>query len=370
MRRAVVLIALALLGMSAAAPTMAQTVPVGDLGRFQGWDSVALVGYGVVTGLTGTGDSPRNAVTQRAVSNVLGRLGSNLSPDDIRSRNVAAVMVTAVLPAGAGPGDRIDVTVTSIGDARSLAGGVLLMTPLLGADQQAYALSQGAVAVGGYQFTSNQNAEQRNFPTTGVITDGASVEIDGARAVSPSGELVFMLREANVTTAVRIADAVNGAGQPIAARVADANRVRIDISRIGDPFRAMALIEALAVTPGPSGRVVVNERSGTVVAGAQVRLDSVTISKGDIRVSVRERNDAVPPLVYGGFNENVTGLVVSNTSVEIDEGARDAVVSFPSTTIGDLMAGLDRVGVDTRGKIAILQSLKAAGALHADLIIQ
>lgn len=372
MRFAALGVALATLALAAQAGHVhAQTVQIRNLGRFQGWQGQALVGYGVVTGLTGTGDSPRNAVTQRAISNVLGRLGSNLSPDDIRSRNVAAVMVTAVLPARANIGDRIDVNVTSVGDARSLAGGVLLMTPLSGPDQQPRALAQGAIVVGGYQFSSNQNSVQRNFPTAGVITDGAMVQVGAeARTLQPNGELVFLLREANVSTAVRIADAINAAAPQLRARVGDADLVRIDVSSAGDLYRTMALIETLTVSPAASDRVVVNERTGTVVAGANVRLDSVTVSQGDIRVSVRQRHDASQPIVYGGLNEALTGLIVSNTSIDVTEKPGDAVVSFPNTTVGDLMEGLARVGVDTRGKIAVLQAVKAAGALHADLLIQ
>lgn len=354
-----------------ALPASAQTVELRDLGRFQGWRGNALVGYGIVTGLTGTGDSPRNAMTQRAVSNALGRLGSNLPPDQIRSRNVAAVMVTAVLPPSANVGDRIDVSVTSIGDARSLSGGVLLMTPLLGPDQRPYALAQGPLVVGGYQFTSHENAEQRNVPTTGVISDGASVEVaTEARTQEANGELVFLLREPSFITAVRIADAVNASGSGARAWVTDADTVRIDPRATPDLFRLIAQIEGLPVSPADFARVVVNERTGTVVAGGDVRLSSVAVSQGDIRVSVRQRNEGSQPIVLGGRNDELTGLIVRNTSIEVDEGDGDAVAIFPNTTVGDLMQGLAQVGVDTRGRIAVLQAIKAAGALHADIIVQ
>lgn len=360
-----------LAALSLAAPAAAQSVELRDLGRFQGWRDNALVGYGLVTGLTGTGDSPRNPVTQRALSNALGRLGSNVSPDDLRSRNVAAVMVTAVLPASANVGDRIDVTVTSIGDARSLSGGVLLMTPLLAPDQRPYALAQGPLVVGGYQFTSNQNSEQRNVPTAAVISDGATIEVGTeARTLEENGELVFVLRSASFTTAVAVADAINASGLNAVARVADADMVRIDARGAPDLFRLVAGVEALRITPSGAARVVVNERTGTVVAGGDVRISSVAISQGDIRVSVKQRDEASQPTVLGGYNPELTGLIVRNTSIEVDEDAGDAVVTFPNTTVGDLMEGLARVGVDTRGKIAVLQAIKAAGALHADIIVQ
>lgn len=359
------------LALSAAAPSTAQDVRLRDLGRFQGWRDNALIGYGLVTGLTGTGDSPRNPVTQRAVSNALGRLGSNISPEQIRSRNVAAVMVTAVLPPSANVGDRIDVSVTSLGDARSLSGGVLLMTTLTGPDQQPYAIAQGPLVVGGYQFVSNRNAEQRNVPTTGLISDGGVVEVaTEARTLEATGDLVFVLREPSFTTAVRVADAVNAGVPGARAKVADADMVRIDVNGAPDLFRLISTIEELPVAPADLARIVVNERTGTVVAGGGVRISSVAVSQGDIRVSVRERNDASQPEVYGGYNPELTGLVIRNTSIEVREDPADAVISFPNTTVGDLMDGLSRAGVDIRGKIAVLQAIKAAGALHAEIVIQ
>lgn len=352
-------------------PAGAQSVELRDLGRFQGWRDNALVGYGIVTGLTGTGDSPRNPVTQRALSNALGRLGSNVSPEEVRSRNVAAVMVTAVLPPSANVGDRIDVNVTSIGDARSLSGGVLLMTPLIAPDQRPYALAQGALVVGGYQFTSNQNAEQRNVPTAAVISDGATVEVaTEARTLDENGELVFVLRSASFTNAVAVADAINRSGSGAVARVADADMVRIDVRGAPDLFRLVAGIEALRITPSSAARVVVNERTGTIVAGGEVRISSVSVSQGDIRVSVKQREEGSQPTVYGGYNDELTGMIVRNTSIEVREDAGEAVVTFPNTTVGDLMEGLSRVGVDTRGRIAVLQAIKATGALHADIIVQ
>lgn len=354
-----------------ATPAMAQGVELRDLGRFQGWRDNALVGYGIVTGLTGTGDSPRNIVTQRALSNALGRLGSNLPADQIRSRNVAAVMVTAVLPASANPGDRIDVNVTSIGDARSLNGGVLLMTPLVGADQRPYALAQGPLVVGGYAFSSNQSSEQRNAPTAAVISNGATIETaTEAQTLETNGELVFVLRSPSFTTAVRVADAVNSAGLGVYARVADADMVRIDARGSTDLFRLIASIEQLPIQPADLARIVVNERTGTVVAGGDVRISSVTVSQGDIRVSVKQREEGSQPSIYGSVAEEVTGLIIRNTTIDVSEDPGDAVVTFPNTTVGDLMEGLSRMGVDTRGKIAVLQAIKAAGALHADIIVQ
>ncbi|MET4682565.1 flagellar basal body P-ring protein FlgI [Brevundimonas faecalis] len=361
-------LAAACLAFSAASGAAAQTVRIGDLGRFDGWRDNALIGYGLVTGLTGTGDSPRNPVTQQAISNAVGRLGANIDPADIRSRNVAAVMVTAVLPTATGAGDRIDVTVTSVGDARSLAGGVLLMTPLLAADQTPYALAQGALVVGGHQFSSQQNSEQRNFPSAGVITGGATVERGLANPQAGSSDMVFLLRRPDVGNAVKVADAVNAATSA-RAWVTDANRVQIDASAVPDRFRLLALIENTRITPEEAARIVVNERAGTVVAGAGVRISGVAISQGDIRVSVSQRNEASQPVVFGGLNDGVSSLIVANTRIDVTEG-KDATMVFPSSTVGDLMEGLSRLGVDARGKISILQAVQAAGALHAEIVVQ
>jgi flagellar P-ring protein precursor FlgI len=364
------LVAVLLLAV-AAFPAAAQTVPLRDLGRFQGWQDSPLVGYGIVTGLTGTGDSPRNPVTQRAVSNTLGRLGSNVGSDEIRSRNVAAVIVTAVLPPSANQGDRIDVNVTSIGDARSLGGGVLLMTPLMGPDGQPYALAQGALVVGGYQYASRENAEVRNVPTVGVISGGATVHTPtDAATVQSDGSVLFILRQPSFLTSVRAADAINAAGLGAIARATDADTIQIDVGATSDIFRVLSQIETLRISPDEVARIVVNERTGTVVVGGDVRISGVSVSQGDIRVSITERNEGLQPTVYGGLNPNLESLVVRNTSITVKEDERDVVITFPSTTVGDLIEGLSRAGVDTRGKIAVLQAIRAAGALHADIIVQ
>ena len=365
--RALAFLLIALIAL--AGPASANEVRVKDLGRFLGWRENALVGYGVVTGLTGSGDSPRNEVTQQALRNILSRLGASVTADQIRSRNVAVVVVTATLPAAANVGDRLDVNVTSIGDARSLAGGTLLMTPLLGPDQKPYALAQGSVVTGGFRFDSNQAVEQKNYPAAGVISGGATVETSvDAQVVGANGDLVFVLREPDFTTAVRVSDAIN---QQFGARIATvrgADKIAIDTSGAGDVFRTIARIEGVAVTPAAAARVVINERTGTIVAGGGVRLSSVVISQGDIRVTVKVDNTASHPSFVGGITPGVESLIVTNTTVQVN--GRDAVVTLPNTSVGDLIDALSAVGVDTRGKIAVLQALKAAGALHAEIVVQ
>ncbi len=356
-----------------AAPTARaeDDVRIKDLGRFLGWRDNALVGYGIVTGLAGSGDSPRNQVTRQALRNVLSRMGANISQDQIESRNVAAVIVTATLPPAANVGDRIDANVSSIGDARSLVGGTLLMTPLMGPDQQAYALAQGTLVVGGYRFDANLNREQQNYPAAGVLPSGATVETGvHADLVDPKGDLTFVLKDADVTTAERVADRINAEVAPQIAWVRDASAVVIDARGYGgDVYRLISRVENVTVEPDGLARVVINERSGTVVAGGGVRISSVTVSKGDIRISVTVDNEGYDP--YGaGYGRYGRGLIVSNTRLSVAEPAKDAVVTFPDTTVADLVEGLARVHVDTRGVISVLQAIKAAGALHAELVVQ
>jgi flagellar P-ring protein precursor FlgI len=340
-----------------------------DLGRFLGWRDNALIGYGIVTGLAGSGDSPRSSVTRQALSNVLSRLGANISGDALQSRNVAAVMVTATLPPSANIGDRIDVTVTSIGDARSLVGGILLMTPLLGPDQKPYALAQGALVVGGYNFEDNVNLRQKNYPTTGIVAGGATVEDQvAANLTAADGHLTFILKDPDFTTAQRIADALNARLGADAATVESAEAVRIASSG-GNANELISSIENILVAPDEVSRVVINERSGTVVAGGGVRIASVVIAQGDIKVSVTT-DDNAPYGFVGGRGRDGRGLVVTNSHLEVSDASNDAAVKFPNTTVADLVRGLTQARVGTRNIIAILQAIKAAGALHAEIIVQ
>lgn len=369
LRAALIGLATALLATSGAC---AGDVRIKDLGRFLGWRENALVGYGVVIGLGGSGDSPRNEVSRQALSNVLSRLGSNIGADQVQSRNIAVVVATATLPPSTHAGDRIDVTVSSIGDARSLVGGTLLMTPLLGPDQHPYALAQGAVVVGGYRFDSHENIQQKNFPTSGVLPKGATVETSIEAQILRNGrDLTFVLADADFTTAQRIADAINHRLGATVAEVQGADQVGIRATATGPAlFRLIADIEAVEVAPAGLARVVVNERSGTVVAGGDVQISSVVISQGDIKVSVSAENQVSQPLVEGGYAPNVRSLMITNTKMDVSAPRADVVARFPSTTVTDLVEGLHRAHVDTRGVIGVLQAMKAAGSLHAQIIVQ
>ncbi len=371
MRRAILA---ALLACAAPAAADAQQVPIKGLGRFAGWRDNALVGYGLVTGLSGSGDTRRSGVTRQALRNVLNRLGTNVADDQISSRNVAVVMVTAVLPASANVGDRIDVTVSSIGDARSLAGGTLIMTPLLGPDQRPYALAQGALLTGGHRFDSDLNREQRNYPTSAVLPGGATIETAVESSVAgPDGEVSFLLTSPSFSTAERIAGRISarlGAG---AARAVNADEVRIRYGGApGAVAGFIAAIENLPVEPDGRTRIVINERTGTVVAGSEVMISSVAIAQGDIKVSVVAENMASQPGFLAGFAGDARSLIVTNTALSVreGEGAGDAAFRFPNTSVADLVQALHHARVDTRRIIGILQAIRTAGALHADIIVQ
>ena len=359
---------LALLVLLAPAPAVASEVRIRDLGRFLGQRDNALVGYGIVTGLAGSGDSPRSEVTRQALRNALSRLGASVLPEQLQSRNVAAVIVTATLPPAANVGDRIDVTVSSIGDARSLAGGTLLMTPLLGPNQRPYALAQGSLVVGGHRFDSQLNSNQRNYPTTGTVAGGATVEAPVQPILVGAGELTFILRDPDFSTAERVAEGINQALGRRAARVRGADAIVI-AAEAGEVTRLIAAVENVRVTPSELARIVINERTGTVVAGEAVQISSVVISQGDIRVAVTADTQASQPQFYSGLGEGVQSLVVTNTRLDVST-SRDAVVRLPNTSVGDLAEALSRARVDTRGIIAVLQAIRAAGALHAEIIVQ
>ena len=370
MRRLVLILAAAA-ALLAAPVALADEVRLKDLGRFQGWRENPLVGYGIVTGLSGTGDSARNEVTRQALKNVLGRLGIAVTSEQVQARNVAVVMVTATLPPSASIGDRIDVTVTSAGDARSLSGGTLLMTPLVGPDQNNYAIAQGSLVVSGYRFDADQNLRQKNFPTSGVLPGGATVERTiEANIQSEPGAITFILRQGDFTTAENAAQRINTSLGWGMATVLSADRIRISTVGWSGPLNSLlARIESVSIQPDSLARIVVNERSGTIVAGGDVRISNVVIAQGDIKVSVSIDNTASQPNIYGGYVRDASGLIVTNTRLDVEEN-RNAVMRFPNATVADLAQGLARAKVPTRTMIDILQAMKAAGALHAEIIVQ
>lgn len=352
------------------AQTQAPTVRLKELGRIEGWQDNALVGYGLVTGLAGTGDSARSRATRQSIANLVSQFGLNIPSDQVQSRNVAVVMVMATLPAYARTGGRIDATVTSMGDARSLLGGTLVLMPLKAADGRVYGLAQGPVSVGGYRHDALGNLVQKNHPTVGLVPGGVSVERSvPTRDVTADGQAVFALHVPDYTTASRIAESVNrelGAGL---ARARDASAVELRVPAGQEPTAFLTRLENLAVQPDQRARVVINERNGIVVSGGDVRLSQVTISHGELKVSVATDyavSQPVSPLPGPG----VRTVVVPETRIEVSEPELRSVALDGNSTVADLVRALARIKTSPRDMIAILQGMKSAGALHAELVIQ
>ncbi|WP_199065187.1 flagellar basal body P-ring protein FlgI [Chitinimonas sp. BJB300] len=368
MKRLKILLPLCLMASS----VLADGVRIKDLGRLSGWRENALVGYGLVTGLAGTGDSQANKATRQSIANVLSQFGVNLPPTDVMSRNAAVVIVNASLPAYARSGDKLDVTVTSLGDARSLLGGSLLLTPLKGANSRIYALAQGTLSVGGYKYDLNGNVVQKNHPTVGSVPGGATVEQSvKADLVDQENRLTFVLSDPDFTTASRVASAINTAMGHQLAQARDASAVEIDLpttpgARLVD---LVTRIERLTVEPDVRSRVVINERTGTLVAGGDVRISKVSISHGELKVSIVTENSVSQPTLVRQTGPNVRTEVVANSRIDVSEGAGN-YLGASGNTVADLVQALTRIKTSTRDIISILRAVKAAGALHAELVVQ
>ena len=354
-------------GMSHAAGA---DVRIKDLVEFDGVRGNDLVGYGLVVGLPATGDGLRNSpFTEEALSNLLERLGINVTGERFRPKNVAAVLVTAELPPFARTGREIDVTVSAIGDASSLRGGTLIMTPLNAADGQIYAVAQGAVVAGGVSATGDAETVITGVPTGGVIPDGGRVEREIAFELAALDTMRLALRDPDFTTASRIAVVINKAIGGKAAKMQDSGTVVIAPQQLAGAGVAefIARIENLRVEKDQKARVVIDQRSGTVVLGDDVRVSRIAISQGDLTLRIRETPIVSQPSPFG---EGET-VVIPRTQAEIveEEGEGLAIVE-ESVSLANLVEGLNALGVSTRQMIDILSAIKAAGALHAEFILQ
>ena len=346
-------------------------VRIKDLVHIDGWRDNSLVGYGLVTGLAGTGDSSRSKVTSQSIANMLSEFNINLTSDQVVSRNVAAVMITANLPPFARPGDKLDVIVTSIGDAQSLLGGTLLVAPLKGPDGRVYGLAQGPISVGGYKYDSAGNIVQKNHPTVGNIPSGANVEVGVPTTVIHQDHVLLVLTQPDYTTANRVARAINDQFGDKTAHPRDASSVdlKVDATQQDNLVSFLTDIENLTVDPDQRARVVINERTGTVITGGDVSISNISISHGDIKVSVSTEYAVSQPLQVIHAGPNIRTEVVPNTRIEVNE-AEGSMVTTGNNNVADLIQALTKVKTGTRDIILILQGIKAAGALHAELIIQ
>ncbi|HSV31348.1 MAG TPA: flagellar basal body P-ring protein FlgI [Atribacteraceae bacterium] len=348
----------------------AETVRIKDITRFEGERGNQLIGYGLVVGLSGTGDSRNSLFTNQSLANMLQLLGITVDPHQIRSRNVAGVIVTAELPPFIRPGETIDVSVSSLGDSETLQGGVLLVTPLKAVDGKVYAVAQGPLSIGGFAAGGGGAQVQRNHPTVGMIPNGGIVErtVD-TRFYDPTrGTITLLLQNPDFVTATRIAQAISNEIGGRRTRALDANRIEITIpdQYLHRVSSLMALIGEIPVTPDVPARVVVNERTGTVVIGGNVRILPVALSHGDLTVTIQTRFlvSQPPP-----FSPGET-VVVPETQVEVVEEEVGLSRIEGTTTIDDLVMSLNALGVGPRDLIAILQALNKAGALQGELIVE
>ena len=352
--------------VAAAPPAAAQSVRLKDIADVEGVRDNQLVGYGLVVGLAGTGDRLRTAIfTRQSLVGMLERLGVNTRDNEARldTRNVAAVMVTANLPPFARPGSRIDIAVSALGDATNLMGGTLLVTPLLGADGEVYAVAQGAVATGAVAARGAAGSVQRGVPTSARVASGAIVEREIPYALAGRNTVRLSLRNPDLTTARRVAAAVNRASGAPVATATDPRTVVLALAG-REPVSFLAEVEQLRVEPDQAARVVIEEASGTIVMGANVRVSTVAIAQGNLTIRVTETPQVSQPNPLG----NGETVVVPRTSVEVDDQAeRRMGVLRGGVSLQELVRGLNALGVGPRDLISILQAIKAAGALQAEL---
>lgn len=367
------LVLLLVLVAGSASAQSPQAVRLKEIARVAGVRDNPLTGYGLVFGLSGSGDTSRNRATLQSVANALRTYGVNVSLDDLSSRNVAAVIVTAKLPAFAEPGQPLDVQVASSGDARSLSGGTLMLTPLSGPDGQVYAIAQGSIAVGGYQFEAITASVQKNHPTVGVIPSGATVERAPALLVGGDGRTIsILLNEPDFSLANRVVEALKASVPGIAARADHAGKITVSYP-VAPPnvVAEIAQLENVRVSPERKSRVVVNERTGTVVAGGDVRLGRVSVSQGDLRVEIyTEYSVSQPENVAVRGSRGIRSVIIPDSHIQTTEGPAPLVNVPEGATVADLLGALRSIRLPTRDVIAVLQSIKAAGALDGELVIQ
>jgi flagellar P-ring protein precursor FlgI len=349
-------------------------VRIKDITGLQGVRDNQLVGYGLVVGLQGTGDTLANSIfTAQSMQSMLDRMGVNIRgitrSNMLRTRNVAAVLVTADLPPFIRPGSRIDVTVSSLGDATSLLGGTLVLTALTGIDGQTYALAQGQVAVAGFSYAGQAESITQNVATAGRIPGGAVIERELPGQLREIGELMLVLRNPDFGTAVRIADAINAYGMAkYGTRLAheqDQRAVELRKPARIETARFVAEIGDLLVEPDTPARVVMDSRSGTVVIGQDVQISTVAVTQGNLTVQIKESPVASQPLPFS------KGRTVVTPNTDIDATQQGGPISIvKGTNLQTLVNGLNKIGLTPSGIIAILQAIKSAGALHAELIVQ
>jgi flagellar P-ring protein precursor FlgI len=345
------------------------TSRIKDLANVEGVRENQLIGYGLVVGLNGTGDTLNNIpFTKQSLTAMLERLGVNVRNQNLRTGNIAAVMVTANLPAFATQGTRVDVTVSALGDAKSLQGGTLLVTPLLGADGNVYAVGQGSLAVGGFQAQGAAASVTRGVPTVGRIANGALVEREIDFQLNRLHKLRLALRNPDFTTAKRMAVAINDfIGAPTAEPL-DPGTIGISIPKSykGNVVALLTDIEQLRVEPDLEAKIVIDERSGIIVMGSDVRVSTVAVAQGNLTVSITETPQVSQPAPFARRGRTVT---VPRTNIGVQETGKGLAVVKNGVSLQQLVDGLNALGIGPRDMISILQAIKAAGAIQADIVV-
>jgi flagellar P-ring protein FlgI len=342
------------------------TSRIKDLANIEGVRQNQLIGYGLVVGLNGTGDTLNNIpFTRQSLQAMLERLGVNIRGQTLRTGNVAAVMVTANLPAFGTQGSRIDVTVSALGDAKSLQGGTLLVTPLLGADGNVYAVAQGSLAIGGFQAEGDAAKIVRGVPTVGRISNGAIIEREIDFALNRLNQVRLALRNADFTTAKRIAAAINDFIGVNTAEPLDSSTVQVNVPKqyLGNVVSLLTEIEQLQIEPDLPAKIVIDERSGIIVMGRDVRVSTVAVAQGNLTVTITETPQVSQP---APFSRGQT-RVVPRTSVGVQEEGKKLAVVREGVSLQQLVDGLNALGIGPRDLISILQAIKAAGAIQADI---
>ncbi len=347
-----------------AMPGSAGAVRIKDIATFSGVRDNQLVGYGLVVGLGGTGDKKESVFTVSSMVNMLERMGVAVDPKQLKPKNVASVMVTARMPVSAKPGARLDVTVSSMGDATSLLGGVLLQTPLKGVDGKIYGLAQGSLALGGFSAEGQAARAQKNITTVGLIPGGAIIERGVPFEFNQQDRLTLNLSTADFSTAQQVAERLNAAMGGRYANAVDASTVAMDVppNYRGNLVPLMASVENIEVAPDAPARVVVDEKTGTVVLGRDVRISRVAVAHGSLQVTVQESQQVSQP---APFSQGQT-VVTPQTNVNVREENR-RLMMIEGATLQELVDGLNAIGATPRDLISILRAMKAAGALHAEL---
>ncbi|MGL1863818.1 MAG: flagellar basal body P-ring protein FlgI [Pseudodesulfovibrio sp.] len=353
-----------IIGVTILFPSDASAARLKDIASFSGVRTNQLVGYGLVVGLAGTGDGTSSTFTLRSMSNMLQKMGVETNADDLKPKNVAAVMVTAKFPVSSKPGSQLDITVSSLGDAKSLLGGILLITPLKGLDGRVYAVAQGSLTIGGFSVSGEAATAQKNIPTVGRIPNGAVVERGVPFKFNNQTQMTLNLTVRDFGTTMQVVNKINAAMGGEFASATDISTVELELpDRFkGNMVPLMASLENIDISPDGKAKVIVDEKTGTVVLGQDVRLTKVAVAHGNLQIVVSESQNVSQP---GPFSDGTT-VITPETDLAVEE-QNNPLMLMEGATLQELVDGLNAIGAAPRDLISIIRALKAAGSLHAEV---